>query len=187
MSANLNYWTAPIIPTMDFLTPTDVGMSEGRWADSPGPNWGTGPYHMWNPFVGCAGMERAPPQVYTKFHIHVPHTHTHALPLANSLKRVTFVLQLPVKRGEHCLRVNKVKFTEQVNIRKHRFHFQSTFYVHPTCSSLPEVTVLELDDWCCDHRWESRNRVVCNLITAHYNTVCSKQSRLTVYSIEVWC
>ncbi len=200
MSANLNYWTAPHNSDNGFPD------SNGRRDERREMGWLSGTElryralsHVESFCWMCrhgtcptSGIYQVSEPLLLSFHYHTytrsqTHTHTHALPLANSLKRVTFVLQLPVKRGEHCLQVNKVKFTEQVNIRKHRFHFQSTFYVHPTCSSLPEVTVLELDDWCCDHRWESRNRVVCNLITAHYNTVCSKQSRLTVYSIEVWC
>lgn len=138
---------------MDFLTPMDVGMSEGRWADSPGPNWGTGPYRMWNPFIGCAGVERGPPQVFPEFQslrcarpfplsytytfpdIHTnTHTLTLSLPLANSLKRVTFVLQLPVKRGERCLWVNKVEVTDQVNLREQEFHFPRTFLWTPNTS-----------------------------------------------------
>ncbi len=93
-------------------------------------------------------------------HIYTSQTHTHTRSTTCKLTQESDICSpVACQRGERCLRVNKVKFTEQVNIRKHRFHFQSTFYVHPTCSSLPEVTVLELDDWCCDHRWESRNRV----------------------------
>lgn len=134
---------------MDFLTPMDVRMSEGRWADSPGPNWGTG-YLITCEILLLDVQEwnAAPPQVFPKFqslrctrpfplsHIHIPrhtqkHTHTHTQPLANSLKRVTFVPQLPVKRGEHCLWVNKVKVTDQVNLREQGFYFLGTFLLTP--------------------------------------------------------
>lgn len=198
MSANLNYWTAPHNSDNGF--PDSDGRRDERremgWL-SRSELWYRALSHVKSFYWMCRRGTRPPsgiPQVSepslhstlsTIAHIHIPrHTHKHtlSLPLANSLKRVTLVLQLPVKRGEHCLWVNKVEVTDQVNLREQGFHFLRTFLWTPNMS-LTARSDSSGTWWLM--LWPQVKKALFQILIWYSSYVRSKHSRRTFDFIEV--
>lgn len=166
MSANLNYWTAPHNSDNGF--PDSDGRKDERreigWLSGTELRYralshvksfywmcrrGTRPPLRYSPsFRAFAALDPFHYRTYT-----FPDIHTHTQPLANSLKRVTFVHQLPVKRGEHCLWVNKVKVTDQVNFKKARI-------------LLPENIFINTQHVPCCQKWQFWNLITDRMTTS---------------------